>query len=194
MAAGASLEVRDENGNTALHHAASYDGIIGEGHAGAALQALLDLGADPNARNASGETPWDLAEGNKLLRGTAGYWRLNEARFEVPLYGTAAGTRPNPSAAEADSDPTECEIPGFPVPDDAESLGLDWCPSSVDFQLRVFALQAAGAWCGIRGGTSSMPEQVEARHIEISAACDRLDALAGNNFGASCLCPSGYRP
>ena len=50
---------------------------------------------------------------------------------------------------------TSCEVPGFPYPDDVQSLGLNWCPSNVDFQLRSMALQAAGAWCAILGGPGS---------------------------------------
>ena len=89
--------------------------------------------------------------------------------------------------------PQACEVPGFPYPDDVQSLGLNWCPSNVDFQLRAIALQAAGAWCGILGGTSATPEQIAARHSEIVAVCDRLDALADLSR-VSCRCPSGYRP
>ena len=49
---------------------------------------------------------------------------------------------------------------------------------NVGFQRRAFALQAAGAWCAIDGGTSSAPDQSDARHQEINAACDTLDAFA----------------
>ena len=90
--------------------------------------------------------------------------------------------------------PSACEIPGYPYPDDVENLGLDWCSSMVDFQVRVFALQAAGAWCAIRIGSSSTHEQIEARHQEISTTCDHLDAFAGRVTDLSCRCPSGYRP
>jgi len=90
--------------------------------------------------------------------------------------------------------PQSCEVPGFPYPNDVQSLGLNWCPSNVDFQLRALALQAAGAWCAILGGTSSTPEQIAARHGEIVTVCGRLESLAGLNLGESCRCPSGYRP
>lgn len=89
--------------------------------------------------------------------------------------------------------PQACEVPGFPRPADVQSLGLNWCPSNVDFQLRAIALQAAGAWCAILGGTSSTPEQIAARHSEIGEICDRLDALDSLST-VSCRCPSGYRP
>ena len=90
--------------------------------------------------------------------------------------------------------PQTCEVPGFPAPEDVQSLGLSWCSSSVDFELRVFALQAAGGWCAIRLGTSSTTEQIEARHDQIVAGCDRLEAFGGYNDGPSCRCPPGYRP
>ena len=86
-----------------------------------------------------------------------------------------------------------CEIPGYPTPANVQGLGLSWCASSVGFQRRAFALQAAGAWCAIAGGTSSTSEQVGARHREINAACDALDGLARLG-GPSCQCPAGYRP
>ena len=39
-----------------------------------------------------------------------------------------------------------CEIPGYPKPPGGvKNLGLSWCPASVGFQVRAFALQAAGA-------------------------------------------------
>ena len=42
-----------------------------------------------------------------------------------------------------------------------------------------FCAAGAGAWCAIAEGTSSTPEQIGARHREIDAACDTLDALGG---------------
>ena len=92
LSAGANLEARDEDGNTSLHLAAQYvnEYVIGN-HAGAAIEALLDAGADATARNAAGQTPWDLAEDNEALKGADAYWRLNDARFETPG-GPARGT------------------------------------------------------------------------------------------------------
>ena len=55
----------------------------------------------------------------------------------------------------------QCEIPGYPRPADVKNLGLSWCPATVDFQARVFALQAAGAQCAIATGSSSTPEQIQ---------------------------------
>ncbi|MDC0431101.1 ankryin, partial [Paracoccaceae bacterium] len=45
------------------------------------IQALLDAGADAKAKNKKGETPWDLAQNNKDLKGTKGYWALNDAQY-----------------------------------------------------------------------------------------------------------------
>lgn len=79
----------------------------------------------------------------------------------------------------------QCEIPGYPRPANVQNLGLSWCPATVDFQARVFALQAAGAQCAIATGSSSTPEQIQARRQEIQAACERLAALGVSN----CQCP-----
>ena len=79
----------------------------------------------------------------------------------------------------------QCEIPGYPNPGNMANLGLSWCPATVDFQVRSFALLAAGAQCAIVTGSSSAPEQVQARRQEIQAACERLAALGVSN----CRCP-----
>ena len=108
VAAGANLEARDRNGNTPLHVAASYvhyyflerdrlsprgqeiqDELIdslseNEKHGGDAIEALLDAGANPGARNAEGQPPWEIAEQNEVLKGSDAYWRLNDTRFDAP--------------------------------------------------------------------------------------------------------------
>ena len=81
-----------------------------------------------------------------------------------------------------------CQVPGYPNPPGGVSnLGFSWCPASVGLQVRSFALQAAGAQCAIAAGSSSTPEQIEARRREIRASCDRLAALGQGN----CQCPPG---
>ena len=44
------------------------------------VQDYLAAGADPNARNARGATPWDVAQGNASLRGTPVWPRLRAAQ------------------------------------------------------------------------------------------------------------------
>ena len=211
LAAGAELEVRDKDGNTPLHRAAKYvhfdfpDNVkyLGDDdpHAGGAIEALLDAGADPMAPNAAGETPWDLAKANKALKGSDAYWRLNEARFEAPGGGAhrspTKGQAPTSDkgnvelAAAVPSSGPGCMIAGYPSPPGGvANLGFSWCPASVTLQVRSFALQAAGAQCAIATGSSSTPEQINARRQEIKAACDRLAALGAPN----CQCPPGLRP
>ena len=46
------------------------------------IAALIEVGADPGARDEEGKTPFDYAKDNEALRGTDAYWWLNEGRFE----------------------------------------------------------------------------------------------------------------
>ena len=193
VAAGANLEARDRDGNTPLHAAALWSD--GERHAAESIAALLDLGANPVARNAQGRTPWDVAQNNEALNGTDAYWQLNDARFAAPQPpgGGANQVAPGPPATSAATPSRTCEIPGYPRPSNVEDLGLSWCGSNVGFQRRAFALQAAGAWCAIVGGSSSSADQVTTRHREINANCDRLEAMQSPGT-PQCRCPTGYRP
>ena len=88
LTAGADMDARDEGGNTPLHRAAAGPGDLhayqGNPYAGSAVEVLLDAGASPTVRNAEGRTPWDLAQENQALNGSAAYWRLNDARFDAP--------------------------------------------------------------------------------------------------------------
>ena len=163
------------------------------------VTACLDAGADPMAPNAAGETPWDLAKANKALKGSDAYWRLNEARFEAPGGGAhrspTKGQTPTSDksnvelAAAVPSSGPGCMIAGYPgPPGGVANLGFSWCPASVTLQVRSFALRAAGAQCAIATGSSSTPEQINARRQEIKAACDRLAALGVSN----CRCPPGF--
>lgn len=45
------------------------------------IDALLNAGADPKARDKDGKTPWDYAKDNKSIKGSEAYWRLHDARF-----------------------------------------------------------------------------------------------------------------
>jgi len=45
------------------------------------FQTLLAAGADAKAKNEEGITPWDLAQENEKLKGTKGYWVLNDAQY-----------------------------------------------------------------------------------------------------------------
>ena len=61
--AGAEVDARDEDGDTALHLAARY------AESDASLKALLDGGADATLRNNAGYRPWDYAKDSKSLAG-----------------------------------------------------------------------------------------------------------------------------
>ena len=139
VAAGADVDRTDEDGNTPLHVAAS------DNYAGDRIGALLDAGADPAARNAAGETPWELARDNKTLKDSDAYWRLNDLRFETPEQESRRSpARPQRQqglgsvAPRAEQGPA-CEIPGCPTPAAVQSLGLNWCGSDVGFERRAFA-------------------------------------------------------
>ena len=74
LEAGADVKARNLYGYTPLHIAA----YIGSPES---VQILLEAGADANAKDEDGSTPWDLAQDNEILKGTKGYWALNDARF-----------------------------------------------------------------------------------------------------------------
>ena len=59
---------------TPLHAAAEHN------ENPAVIEALLDAGADATARDDYGRIPYDYAEDNEALKGSAAYWRLNDAR------------------------------------------------------------------------------------------------------------------
>ena len=46
------------------------------------IDLLLEAGADPNAQDAEGKTPWNLAQANETLKGTETYSRLHAAQFK----------------------------------------------------------------------------------------------------------------
>ena len=75
--AGADVRARDENGWTPLHYAAKCYFVCKSG----AIQALLDAGAAAKVKNKEGKTPWDLAQENEYLKGSKGYWALNDAQY-----------------------------------------------------------------------------------------------------------------
>lgn len=183
LKSGADPNARTERGNTPLHLAVSWPkAVIGNP---AAIEALLKSGADPNVRNTKGKTPWDLAQDNEMLKGSAAYWKLNDARFRSPQGAAPPQPRPQakPAAKPAPAQSAgPCEIPGYPKPDNPRSLGLSWCPASVGFQVRAFALTAAGAKCALSHG-STTPDKIQARRKE-----DRrvLQAAEGPRFTARC--------
>ena len=78
-----------------------------------------------------------------------------------------------------------CQIPGYPNAEDVAEMGLPWCPSDVSLQVRSFALQAAGAQCAMITGSSSTPEQLEARRQEIRTACEILAGLGVSQLSMS---------
>ena len=87
LKAGADPEARGTDGDTPLHVAATNSEPAG-------IEALLKAGANPNARDRDGKTPWDRLQSNEKLKGSAAYWKLNDARFQAPQPTTPPPTRP----------------------------------------------------------------------------------------------------
>ena len=77
LAAGADVMTREEDGTTPLHRAAACFYTCKPG----VIQALLGAGADAKVKNKEGKTPRDYAKNNEDLKGTKGYWALNDAQY-----------------------------------------------------------------------------------------------------------------
>ena len=63
------------NGLTPLHRAVKGGNFW-------SINALLDAGADATIKTKDGKTPFDLAAENPEVKGTAAYWRLNDAQYK----------------------------------------------------------------------------------------------------------------
>ena len=154
----------------------------GDGSSGlAALVAGLAGGAIASASGLDAATATEIGAtiGGSVLAGEAVGSSGTGASLDAPSGNTGATSGGGP-----------CQVPGYPnPPGGVANLGFSWCPASVSLQVRSFALQAAGAECAIATGSSSTPEQIEARQREIRAACDRLAALGQGN----CQCPPGLK-
>ena len=159
-AAKAQRKARSGGGSGGLGALIAAASVVGVGTAsGASTEAIL-AGVEAVASSQQAATGGGQQTASKSSRGTAGS-------------ATGGGS---------------CQVPGYPnPPGGVANLGFSWCPASVSLQVRSFALQAAGAECAIATGSSSTPEQIEARQREIRAACDRLSAMGQGN----CQCPPG---
>ena len=149
---------------------------------GGAWAALVAGVAGGAMASASG---LDAATATELGATIAGSVLADEAVGSSGTGAASGGTSGN-TGATAGGGP--CQVPGYPNPPrGVANLGFSWCPASVSLQVRSFALQAAGAECAITTGSSSTPEQIEARRRESRAACEQLAALGQGN----CQCPPG---
>lgn len=73
--AGAEVNAQDSKGETPLHQAALGGGTQNQ----AIVEALLAVGASPMVKDVNDVTPWDYAQGNPAMIGTAAFLRLKEA-------------------------------------------------------------------------------------------------------------------
>ena len=82
-ACGAKVQAAETSVEALLRHGAPDLAIVSMigAHAPAVIEPLLEAEADPLATDASGKTPWDLAQDNDVLKESDAYWRLNDARF-----------------------------------------------------------------------------------------------------------------
>ena len=70
---------RDQVGWTPLHPTVQWE-TVRSGDKASVIMALLEAGADVKAKDQDGKTPWDYAQ--KTLKGTKGYWALNDAQYK----------------------------------------------------------------------------------------------------------------
>ena len=208
LKAGADLAARNEDGRTPLYYAKEYNNnpavrqVLLAAGAGQVERQLTAAKPRRKAKSRSGPGFLDAAIG--IIGGTAiaaAGGGTEEALEAGAVFaggvigaasprGSAAGVPAAASTGNVDvrTGDGSCGIPGYPrPPGGVANLGLAWCPSNVDFQVRAFALQAAGAQCAIATGSSSTPAQIQARRREISAACGRLAALGAPD----CQCSPG---
>ena len=66
--------MRDVNDRTPLHMAS-------RGNDSTTILTLLAAGADAKAQDEKVRSPWDYAQENEKLKGTKGYWALNDAQY-----------------------------------------------------------------------------------------------------------------
>ncbi len=145
------------------------------------LEAAIGIAGGTAIATAGGGSEEALEAGAVFAGGVIGAASPRGSTIGVPVAASTGNVGAGASGGR-------CEVPGYPrPPGGVANLGLAWCPASVSMQVRAFALQAAGAQCAIATGSSSTPEQIQARGREISAACGRLAALGASN----CQCPPG---
>ena len=210
MASGADLEVvtgsgikganetplkwSENNDNPAVHEALLRAGAGQTERQRAAAQARREANSGPGLLAAAigiiGGTAITAAGGGTEEAAAAGTVFAESVITGQPVGNSGGGGSTDVFGSAGTTGGTagvgSCLIPGYPSPANPQTLGLAWCPASVDFQVRAFALQAAGAQCAIATGSSSTPAQVQARRREIAAACGRLSALGVSN----CHCPT----
>ena len=209
--AGADMLVKG-GGKTPLEHAAKSNdnpAVVQMLRNATAMRQRQLAAAPRQAKSGSGpgflEAVIGIAGGTAIAAAGGGTEEALEAGADF-AGSVIGGTSPRGSAASVPAATStgnvgtgtgggSCLIPGYPSPPGGvANLGFSWCPASVTLQVRSFALQAAGAQCAIATGSSSTPEQINARRQEIKAACGRLDALTSRLGGANCQCPPGLRP
>ena len=177
LAAGAGQVERQLAAERARREAQSGPGF---------LEAAIGIAGGTAIAAAGGGTDEALEAGALFAEGVIGGTSPRGSTAGVPVTASTGNVGSGTGGGS-------CEVPGYPRPANPQGLGLSWCPASVDFQVRVFALTAAGAKCAITLGNSSTPDQVRARRSEIEGYCERLAALDGRLVGnGQCLCPEGY--
>ena len=111
----------------------------------------------------------------------------------LPLLAIFSALFANPALA-LDGD---CGLPGYPDDvgsGDLESVGLTWCPATVGFQSRSFALTAETIACRIRDlQHSGTPLSDLADYTTyLAKVCGTLKGLMATYDSTRCLCPPSY--
>ena len=205
LKAGADLEARDNSGRTPLDVALaserrdSFPGVAKKLASAGRPQRSGGNGFGTLTAAVLGGTAIAVAGGGSDEALEAGVEFAGDViRGQQPSGNSGGGFDPGVSSPAGNTGITagggSCQVPNYPSPPGGvANLGFSWCPASVSMQRRSFALQAAGAQCAMATGSSSTPDQINARRQEINAACDRLDAMQSPDI-PTCQCPAGLRP
>ena len=203
LAAGADPRARDNSGRTPLEVAKAFNKenpgvakVLASARStsnkprsdGRGLGALI---AGVTAATVGAASGLDTAEALEVGTSVAGSVLTGQATVTSTGGGAVPGDSGLTGSAAGGG---SCLIPGYPSPPGGlAGVGLPWCPASVDFQVRAFALQAAGIQCAVAAASPAPPEVLSRARGQIGEVCSRLAAMSARD-GTNCRCPAGFGP